>query len=197
MRLKSIHCNPVGDLSWPTLKESNKGVGACHVELTAYLQQRYKIAIPLDTNMIIMDRSLSSLHKVFQSTNNVMIQRKIEDSLALNALYEALDTYLERPHMVIYLQSDKKTLENRIKQSKGRPIDYETLVDIERLYETYFENVNPNVSILQLSTSKESLDQTVTRAFMGISELFYLDKLSKYLFLYPLSFSDSNLLYYD
>ena len=144
-----------------------------------------------------MDRSLSSLHKVFQLTNNVMIQRKIEDSLALNALYEALDTYLERPHMVIYLQSDKKTLENRIKQSKGRPIDYETLVDIERLYETYFENVNPNVSILQLSTSKESLDQTVTRAFMGISELFYLDKLSKYLFLYPLSFSDSNLLYYD
>ena len=32
----------------------------------------------------------------------------MEDSLALNALYEALDIYLERPHMVIYLESDKK-----------------------------------------------------------------------------------------
>ena len=125
----------VGDLSWTMLKESNKGVGACLVELTAYLQQRYKIDIPLETNMIIMDRSLSSLQKVFNSTNNVMILREMEDSLALNALYEALDTYLERPHMVIYLQSDKKTLENRIKQSK-RPIDFETLEDIERLYET-------------------------------------------------------------
>ena len=111
-------------------------------------------------------------------------------------MYEALDTYLERPHMVIYLQSDKKTLENRVKQSK-RLIDYEQLVDIERLYETYFQNVNPNVSILRLCTSKESLDQTVTRAYMGISELFYLDKLSKYLSLYPLSFSDGNLLYYN
>ena len=29
----------VGDLCWSVLKESNKGMGACLLELTAYLQQ--------------------------------------------------------------------------------------------------------------------------------------------------------------
>ena len=171
----------VGDLRWTVLKESNKGMGACLIELTAYLQQRYKINIPPETNMIIMDRSLGSLQKVFNSTNNVMILRELEDSIALNALYEALDTYLEKPHMVIYLESDKKTLENRIKQAKGSPIDSETLEDINRLYEDYLKSKNPNIPILRLSTINETLDQTVARAYMGISELYCLDKISEYL----------------
>ena len=105
----------IGDLSWTALRESHKGIGACLIELTAYLQQRYKTDIPLGTKMIVMDRSLGSLQKVFNSTKNVMVLRELEDSIALNALYEALDTSLEKPHMIIYLQSDRNTLENRIK----------------------------------------------------------------------------------
>ena len=131
--------------------------------------------------MIVMDRSLGSLQKVFNSTNNVMILRELEDSIALNALYEAIDTSLEKPHMIIYLQSDRKTLENRIKQSKGSPIDSETLEDINRLYEDYLKSKNPNIPILRLSTINETLDQTVARAYMGISELYCLDKISEYL----------------
>ena len=181
----------VGDLSWNALRESHKGLGACLVELTAYLEQRYKAEIPEGTNMIVLDRSLGSLHKVFNSTKCVMILRELEDSLALNALYEALNTSLEQPHMVIYLHADRTSQENRIKQSDGYPITPEQLRDINRLYEKYLLSLNPKVHILRISTTTDPVDSTVIQAYLGIQELFLMEKISKYLcknILYPFSF---------
>ena len=83
--------------------------------------------------------------------------------------------------MIIYLHNDRTTQENRIKQSKRYPIDSESLQDIDRLYEDYLKNMNPKIPILRISTTKETVDQTVTRAYMGISELYCLDKMSEYL----------------
>ena len=171
----------IGDISWTAWRESHKGMGACLIELTAYLQQRYKTQIPLGTQMVVMDRSLGSLHKVFNSTKGVMILREFEDSIALNALYEALNNSLENPHMIIYLHTDRTTQENRIKQSNRYLIESETLKDISQLYEDYFKTLNPKIQILRISTTKETVDQTVTRAYMGLSDLYCLDKMSEYL----------------
>ena len=170
----------IGDISWTAWRESHKGMGACLIELTAYLMQRYKKQIPLGTQMVVMDRSLGSLHKVFNSTKSVMIHRELEDAIALNALYEAFNNPLERPHMVIYLHTDQTTQENRIKKSRRFPIETETLKDIGQLYEEYLRTLNPKIHILRLSTTTESVDRTVTRAYMGIQELFLMDKLSEY-----------------
>ena len=149
--------------------------------------------------MIVMDRSLGSLHKVFNLTKSVMILRELEDSIALNALYEALNNPLENPHMVIYLHTDQTTQENRIKISRRFPIETETLKDINQLYEDYFKTLNPKIQILRISTTKETVDQTVIRAYMGLSDLYCQDKISKYLghiFYIPSPLSDSILLYY-
>ena len=52
----------IGDINWTAWRESHKGMGACLIELTNYLMQRYKKQIPLGTQMVVMNRSLRSLH---------------------------------------------------------------------------------------------------------------------------------------
>ena len=186
----------IGEINWTAWRESHNGMGACLVELTNYIMQRYKIQIPLGTQMVVMNRSLGSLHKVFNSTKSVMIHRELEDAIALNALFEAFNNLLERPHMVIYIQTDQTTQENRISQSRRFPIETETLKDIGQLYEDYLKTMDPKVHILRLSTSTESVERTVTRAYMGIQELFLMDKLSEYVYIFP-HLSDNILLYHN
>ena len=92
---KSFFHSLVGDICWTAHKETDKGISACVMEMAAHFKQRSKMVIQPDTDIIVMDRSLESLRKVFHSTPNLMILRGVVDSIALNDLYEAMKNHLD------------------------------------------------------------------------------------------------------
>ena len=79
---KSFFHTIVGDICWTAHKETDKGISACVMELAAHFKQRSKLVIQPDTDIIVMDRSFKSLHRVFHSTPNLMVLRGVMDVLA-------------------------------------------------------------------------------------------------------------------
>ena len=85
--------------------------------------------------------------------------------------------------MIIHIDTPTPELETRLKNANRHCIDKYTLKSLDNLYNEYLQATaesNPNVAILRLPNNGP-LDAIIHRAHMGIQELYYLEKLSKYL----------------
>ena len=173
----------IGDLCWAEHREAVRGISACVLEMSSYFKQRAHMGINPNTDIIIMDRSLASIRHVFHSIPDLMILRDVVDAFALNDLYESMEEHLLRPDMIIFIEASMQELGNRIRLTGDDHIAPETLVCIDKLYNKYLrasEAGNNAPTVVRITNMENTLAATIYRAHVAITELYYLNKLSKY-----------------
>ena len=180
---KSCFHTAVGDICWITHRETEEGISAAVMDLANHFKQRSKLVIQQDADILVMDRSFQSLHKVFQSTPNLLTMRGVMDTYTLRDLYKAMQDHFAPPALIIYVETTTQELETRLKKANRHCIEPYTLTCLDNLYNEYLQATaesNPNVAILRLPNIG-TLDAIIHRAHVGMQELYYLQKLSKYL----------------
>ena len=110
---KSCFHTAVGDICWITHRETEEGISAAVMDLASHFKQRSKLVIQPDADIIEMDRSFQSLHKVFQSTPNLLTMRGVMDKLALRDLYKAMQEYFAPPAMIIYARTGNSSQKSK------------------------------------------------------------------------------------
>ena len=181
--LKNIIHSSIGDIRWAQHKESQEGISACVLEMSAFFRQRAQLDIKHNTDVIVLDRSLSSLRHVFHLTSDMMMQRNTVDAVALHELHKSMEKFVPKPDMIVYVHAPIQDLRSRIRMSRDHHISYQTLVDIDNLYNDFlavYEADENSPTVVRVENANSKLASATYRTHAAISELFLFSKISEY-----------------